>query len=212
MAVVTVYSATGDGWVYSYNATYATARTGSGTKGVSTAGNTGTVGQSLDTGTYECDEVFMAFDVSGVPGVTGATAAALKVVFDLDSSTTDFTLTAGITSDFGTVTTADFISGADLSGLSTACTLSTAGISTGSYTTITNSGTVLLDQVKLGATVFLCFYSSRHSGNNTPAGYELVGVRMADYTGTTSDPKIEVTATPVGSASGGSPMGHLLVR
>lgn len=193
MATYTIYSDTADGYLESFDATYATARAGSGSINVDTTSTSIYVGQL--SGTYYCIESFVSFDTSSVVGVVSS--ATLSLYGKDDGSATDFTMTAA-TRDWGaTLTTGDFVAGASLSGLTTVATFATSGFSIAGYNVFTSTGS-FLSAINIGGTTRLIVYSSRHSGNNTPTGNEYVGCYSADQTGTTNDPRLVVVAAPAG--------------
>lgn len=207
MPTTTVYSSTDDGTVYGSNATYATAR--STAAGALTS--TGAIGQD-GPGTYNCYEYLCDFDVSGVPNVANASAVTFALYVTGDSSATDFTATAANIADYGTLATGDWVAGASLSGLTTAATLATSGVSVSAYNNFTNSGTVLLDDVKAAGNTSMLCYSSRHSGNNTPTGVERIDFSTTEASGTSQDPKLTITTPATGGFPTGNPFSHILVR
>lgn len=200
MTTTTVFAGTSDGYVYGSDTVYSTARSTAST--ASDADNDAIVGQRFLGGTdYRCYELFFQFDVSAVPDVASATAAVLSLVGADDQSSPDFTITAAL-SDWGSaLTTADWVAGASLSGLTEAASRSTVGIALESYNAFT-SAAGLLTQVQAAGNVRLLLFSSRHSGNNAPSGDELVSFYMSNQPGTTKDPKLVVT-TP--DAAAGQP-------
>lgn len=201
MATTTVYASSTDGDIQSSNATYLTARSG----GTLTAGTSGTfffVGQNLKAGNYSCYEAFLNYDLvgGGIPAGTVATAASLTFGLFSDGSVTDFVVEAR-THDWGSsLTTADWVAGSSLSGKTLLASLSTSGIA--NPFTLTNSGTALLDAVNTALAgdgilrVLLC--SDRHGAGTAPTGSELLQVYSTDQTGTTNDPKIDVTYPDAG--------------
>jgi len=181
-----------DGWAGDY------AVTRSGTGVVLEAGASSTivaVGQLRVVSFYQVFwvyEGFLAFDTSALTSGATVSAAVLRVTSYADYSTTDFDIQARLR-DWGTsLTTADWVAGADLSGLTLL----------GSYATSSgftaNTGYDLSDTAmganvnKTGSTrMLLC--SSRTVGNNAPTNNEFVHIYSANYTGTTRDPKLTVT-------------------
>lgn len=194
MASYTIFGATGDGVIESTNATYSTARSGSGL--AATTVNV-IVGQTLDAGTYGCWEGFFAFDTSSIVDAETVTAVTFGMYGLGDFSTTDFTLTAADSNWGATLTTADWVAGASLAGLTTWGTLTSVGWGVESYNSLTGNSSFMSGINKTGSTYFLV-YSSRHSGNNTPTGTESVQVYGADEAGTTKDPKLDITTSAFG--------------
>jgi len=143
-------------------------------------------------------ETFLGFDTSSIPDGDTVSAAVLRVTSYADSSTTDFDIQARLRDWGTTVTTADWVAGADLSGL----TLLGSYATSSGFTANTGydlSDTAMAANVnKTGSTrMLLC--SSRTTNNNAPTTPEYVGTYSSDYTGTTRDPKLTVTYAAGGS-------------
>lgn len=189
MATLTVYAAAGDGTLQSFNATYSTARAGSGVSLI--GGSTLTVGQSTGFSVYQSG---LPFDTSAVGASATVSAAVLETYLNSDDSTTDFILRARDYA-FGTYTAADFVAGTNLASTgSLRASLDTNGIgATGQYKTWTDAAMAAAIN-KTGMTE-LVLYSSRQEGNNQPSTNEMVALRSADSTGTTTDPKLTITYT-----------------
>jgi hypothetical protein len=208
MTTTVVYADASDGYITSQgleydnegpvDGNYADARAGSGPTSALTAdtGSTSlTVGQDRVFGlaySYYVYEAFLSFDTSGIDDGDTVSAAVLNVTSHADSSTTDFTIQARLR-DWGTgLTTADFVAGASLSGLTLLATYATSSGFTANTAYDFTDSAMPANVSKTGATrMLLC--SSRTVGNNSPTGNELVAIKSADTTGTTSDPKLTVT-------------------
>lgn len=194
MTTTTIYSDAADGGVYGFNvSTYATARS------TATVANTTDTFQALGQKSgggfsYYCYELFFWFATATIPDADTVSAATLSLYGQADNSTTDFTLTAALHNWGDTLTTADWVAGASLSGLTTVASRSSSGWSTAAYNDFTD--VAFPANVDKTANTRLIVYSSRHSGNNTPSGDEHVFVWMADETGTTKDPKLTVVHAP----------------
>ena len=208
MATATVYSATTDGQISSSDdeaGNYSIARNGTGVLTPNTLSATINPGQRLVGGAeYQVIEGFLSFDVSALAGAT-VTEATLSLWLVTDSSTTDFTIEAR-THDWGaTLTTADYVAGGNLAGKTLLASLTTVGIGTGAYVTLTNESTNLVDAITAAlagaGVVYVVLCSSRTTGNNAPTGNEFVTMSAADEAGTTQDPKLDITYT---EAAGGS--------
>ena len=200
--VTTVFSAAGDGQVLCSDTTYSVARSGAGSLAANTAATTIQIGQRVPAGNFQCYEGFLSFDTSAITDTDVVTVVTLDMWLTTDSSTTDFTLEAR-DRDWtpGGLTTADYVAGASLGGLTRVASLATSGIgATGAYKTYTSDASFLtVTNLKTG-TVALLIHSSRHSGNNSPAGEENVLFSSADETGTTQDPKITITHNSLATA------------
>lgn len=199
MTTTTVFSDTSDGRIASQSTSYTTARAG-GTLTAVTAGANFPVGQSSDfaggVDNYEVNEGFVRFDTSSIPDTDTISAAELSLSLNFDQSTTDFTVEARV-SDWGTtLTTADWVAGASLSGLTRVGTLASSGIgSTGAYKAFTEDGTNLRTAINVTGDTRLLLCSSRHVAGTSPASgvSETLYFDSADAAGTTKDPKLVIT-------------------
>ena len=152
----------------------------------------------------QVEESFIGFDTSPIADTDTVSAAVLNVTADSDNSTTDFTIEARLYDWGAGLEVADWVAGASLSGLTLLATKTTAsGFTAGTAYDFTDVA-MPANVNKTGSTrMILC--SSRTTGNNAPTGDEYVGIRAADYAGTTSDPKLTVTHA-AGVAIAGMPL------
>lgn len=194
MTTYTIFGSTEDGRIKGSNATYLTARStgASGTK----ANTSDTVGQLLG---YECHELFLLFDCSGISGAETVSAAVLNLDLASNSSVTDFTVNLrsknwGPTFD----TPTDFVAGASLSGFTLLGTLATSTFgSTNVYYSFSDVAMAALVNAKSAATAFVAA-SDRHEAGTVPTGNEFVTFYLADNAGTSNDPYLAVTAAAAG--------------
>ena len=137
-------------------------------------------------------EGFLAFDTSSIPDGDTVSAAVLNLTALADGSTTDFTIEARL-SDWGTgLTTADYVAGASLSGLTLLAHRATSSGWTAAYDLTDDAFPANVN--KTGTTrLLLC--SSRTTAGTSPTidRDEYVYAYSADQTGTTRDPKLTVT-------------------
>jgi len=197
--VTTVYATApgGAGAVVSEDATYATARTG----GALDIESNHAVGQRV-TSSYTCRESHVIFNTSGIPDDDIVSAVVLSLDGSSDLSDTDFNVVAAPSSyNGGVVVTGDWVSGASLGALTTLASWNTSGYSAG-YNAFTETADFKTAINKTGNTPII-LYSSRHSAGNTPTGDERVIFVDADATGTTADPKLDITHA--GAAAAFSP-------
>lgn len=190
---LTVFSDAADGEVGSSNATYSVARSGSNLV-ASASATVHSLGQALSGGTYFCYEGYIKFDTSGLTASANISSAVLSISGNLDASSTDFTIEAR-NFDWGvTVTTGDYIDGANLGGNTLVAHHDTSsGWAVGSYNDFVDDA--LPANTNRTGTTYIQMSSSRQRNNNTPVGNEFVNWRTADQVGTTSDPKIVYTYT-----------------
>lgn len=192
MATYTVYSTTADGLLESNHGTYSTARAGANLA----ANTTGTIqanGQR-EFFNYRIYEFFVGFDTSAIPDGATVSSATVSLYGQSDSSSTDFTSQARLKDWGGTLTTADYVAGADLSSLTLLATHATSGgWSTSAYNDYTSDANFPSNVSKTGTT-YIMFSSDRTSAGTSPsiAGSEFVDAYTADDSGTTRDPKLVV--------------------
>lgn len=197
MTVTTVYSSTADGRVQNTHATYATARSGGGTFGVTTAANGGDLGQVYSGVDYSCRETFFEFDTSAI-GSDTVTDVEFATTYSLNLTTTDFIGECRIKDWGGTLNSADYVAGADLGSYTLVATIDTStdllGSGSGTYSPWTSDAAFLTNINGSGTTRVFCS-SDRMRNNNTPSTSEYFTMRMADNSGTTDDPRLIVTHT-----------------
>lgn len=199
MTTTVFYSGAADGYISSRDDDYSLARAGTGASLSSNANaTTGYVGQAADGAPgflYQCTEGFLSFDTSSLPDGAIITAVTLSLYGDTDSSDTDFTINARAYDWGAALATGDWVAGASLSGNTLLATFATSGFSTSGYNDFTSEAAFLAAINTTGIT-YIILSSSRHEGNNTPAGDEYVLWNTADETGTSKDPKLTITYDP----------------
>jgi len=218
MSTLVVYSDTSDGhilsqdsvsWQYAYQgpADYSAVRAGTAL-GAYVGDAQVIVGQRKSSQSYQDEnedwwyeesfqawEAFLAFDTSSV-GWGTVSAAVLNLTSQEDKSVTDFIIEARLR-DWGTgLTTADWVAGASLSGLTLLAHRDTASGWT------VNTGYDLTDDafaanVNKTGTTRLNLSSSLTRTGTEPSEYfyEQVSAYAADQAGTTKDPKLTITYT-----------------
>lgn len=196
MPSTTIYSATSDGRILSSGEfAYSAARNGEEGLAVDSAASSLNVGQQF-VDEFFVYEAFLNFDVSSLSGST-IDSATLSLWLVVDASTTDFTIEARARNWGDTLESGDWVAGGSLSGLTLLASISTSGIgATGAYKPLTSEAALLTAIATAAAgdgilRLMLC--SSRTTGNNEPTGNEFVTVSSADETGTTQDPKLDIT-------------------
>lgn len=207
MTVTTVFSGTSDGFIDSSStfANYALARAGTGSLAADTASTTFKVGQSRLNGsdTSNCWEGFISFDTSAITDSDTVSVVTLDLWLVTDVSTTDFTIEARERDWGATLTTADYVAGASLSGLTLMASISTSGIgATGAYKTLTSQAAFLTATNLKTGTVYLLVDDSLEVAGTAPSSgvNENVLFSSADNAGTTQDPKLTITHAAAPSA------------
>ncbi|KKR91230.1 hypothetical protein A2409_03755 [Candidatus Curtissbacteria bacterium RIFOXYC1_FULL_41_36] len=193
--VTTVYATApgGVGKVHSTHSVYASARTGASPSVTSlfSPSDKHVVGQDASNG-YRCFESFLIFDTSGLPDTDNIDDVVLSLDGNVDWSTTDFNVIAAPSDyDGGPVVVGDWISGADLAATTTLASWNSSGYSA-TYNAFTSVAAFLTAINKTGNTPII-LYSDRHSDGTAPTDLERVEFTDADASGTTTDPKLDIT-------------------
>jgi hypothetical protein len=192
MSTLTVFADAADGRVRANHATYANARTGSGATMYSDT-TSGYYGQDLG---FYANEYFVSFDTSSIPDDNVVSNPVLSLTYFENSSDTNFIAQARLYDWGATLTTADWVSGDDLSSLPLLATWDTnsfTGVNT--YQAFISEPAFANAINKTGFTRII-ISSSRHLAGNEPTGIEYMGINSADVAGTTYDPKLVLTYAP----------------
>lgn len=200
MTVSTFYAASADAGLLCSSATYLTARSGGGSLSTNGAGATCEVGQYKPGANYYVYEYLCSFDTSAIPDSDVISAAVLSFCSGQDGSTDDFTLEAYAYDWGAAVTTADWVPGASLGGLTKVATCPTTSWTGASatYIDLAEVGSALRDAVDKAGTTRLLLASSQTRLGVANASDEYVKVCTADYAG--RQPRLVVTHAP---AAGG---------
>ena len=184
-----------DGVIDSYDATYANARSGSGTLSVNTSNTQDFFGQEIVSSNYYCKEYFGEVDCSGLP--TGETVDLAEFYWrvNTDSSVQDFTVEIR-EHDWGggTLTTGDFVAGADLGSKTLWSSFSTSNILGSNSVMAFSSETALKTAVALRGNLRFIMASDRQRTNNAPAN-DTTDEQISIWTGNNSsanDPALGV--------------------
>ena len=201
--VSTFFGNTADGWINSDGAgDYATARAGNGLVAESAA-TTMEVGQGFVGGQYFCSEGFLAWDTSAIPDTDTVSVAVLSVYGQSSLLEANFTIQARTKAWLASLTTADWVAGASLGGLTLLATFATSGWSNAAYNDFTSEAAILAWISKTGNSECLLDHNGQ-ADNTDPAPNDMfVYPWTADQTGTTNDPKLVVTHAAAGG--GGQP-------
>ncbi len=179
-----------DGTIESSNATYSTARAGSSLSVQNSTVNNLVVGQA--TG-YGIDQAFIGFDTSSIPDTDEIISVSLELYLKVDGSTTDFVVEARLHDWGGTLTTADWVAGADLSGKTKLATLASSGIgATSAYKAFT-SETAFKANVSKTGTTYIVLCSKEQTDNSAPTANEYLSFENADQA---EYPKLTVVHAP----------------
>lgn len=184
MTVYTVFADTNDHHVICTNATYATARSGAGTKTDYTTNITAPMPQVLSAGVYYCSEYFLSFDTSVIPA--GTPAAVFLDVF-LAATQTAATQVIDFAEFAWSGGTADYIAGASLSASPQFSRSFSNGEAAGYKTTTTNPA-----NVARSATYKLVGYARFLRTGSAPTDATDLTLYTANQSGTANDPRLRV--------------------
>jgi hypothetical protein len=211
VATATLLSDPADGFIITDSLTYASARDGVGGIGTFTATTSEAIaGQSFDSGsgTYYCIEGFLQMDSSIVgAGGTIDSDPALRLYFEQDHSSTNFTLNVAAYDWGGTLTNGAFRTAAQLTALTVLAQYSVTAPSTAAYTSIpTIDGAAFRAAINKTGMTRLIVYSARHAAGTVPGptlGDEFVDAWYGDEGGS-KRPELSFDYT-VAAAAGGGP-------
>lgn len=199
MTTTIIRGLTADGGVSSFDfSSYSTARSGNNlsvntTDTVLRGGGAGSVGQDVSIG-FECDEAFIAFDIGGasIPSEDSIIDVALQirqeagtsVAFDVEAR--DY--------DWGpTLTTGDWVAGADIGSHTLLATLASSTATT-TTRTFTPSGSSLIAHVEANraGTSRMLLNSSRHRNGDQPSSNEYLTFISANASASTNRPTLVI--------------------
>lgn len=197
----TFFAETSDGGISSFDQaaspsyTDARAGTGSGAPSATDFGNFIELGQRYDDKLgdpfYEVYESFVQFDTTSLPDGDTIDSAEFSFEANNDNSDTDFTVEL-YDEDWGaSLTAADWVPGADLSGMTLRASYDTSSGWTGG-TRYTFTDVALAAAVSKTANTRLMLASSRMRTGTAPTGKEFVSHDAAEVSGTTSDERLIV--------------------
>lgn len=198
MTVTLVFGDTADGQIQSANASYATARTGSGLAANSASG-TMAYGQQLSGGTYTLWQAFLRFSYAAIPATERLVTAMIEVVHSsLTGTGTSRELEFwSLTWSGGGLTTADWQTAyaGNLLGRVTAVN--------GAGTKYVYAGSANLEAAVTAGTSIECFaVTNRQRLGTTPSGQEGGVLYSADASGSANDPLLIFTTVPRSTLTG----------
>lgn len=192
--VDTFFSQNVDGYVDGTSGTYLTARSGAGSYAADSSSNPLYFGQFLLTGTYTLYEDFLSFDTSPLPDTDVISSAVLSGFLNDNHTSGSFILQARLDNWGTSLTTGAWVPGASLSALTLLATLDTSLLSTTAYYAFTDVA-MPANVNKTGVTrMLLC--SSKLVSGTAPAALEY-GAFTIDHSGSSNDPKLDVTHIPL---------------
>jgi hypothetical protein len=201
MSTYTFYSAANDGALRSTGPDYASTRAGSILVEYPSAGTDYMfVGQNVS----KVHEGFLRFDTNSVPDSYSITSVVLSTYLEDSGYYRTYSLEARAYDWGTTLTTADYVAGANLAALTLLAHYPAASMTaayTAWYTDIAFTSYIN----KSGYTrMILC--SSHTTTGVEPTGNETVTIRTSEYSGTDMDPRLTVIAVP---PSGGHAATHI---
>jgi hypothetical protein len=133
----------------------------------------GYAGRDVAAGTYYVFDLYASFDTAVVPDDDVITDVVLSLNLEEDGSTTDFTMEARLFDWGASLTTADWVNGADLAALPLLATLPTAGIgATGAFKDFTSESAFIGAINSTGSTrMLICCAGKRSATPNADSEY-----------------------------------------
>ncbi|QEQ93602.1 hypothetical protein SEA_ZUKO_24 [Streptomyces phage Zuko] len=189
MTTTIAFGNTNDAYLFSGNNTYSTALAGSSLGISSTSDTTLFVGQQKSGTPYTIWQAFLQFGF--VDTAASSTVAGYLRLTSSQVTGTGVSRALEINKfDWGTLTTADWRTPAQLSSLYSSSRLGgVANIQSASNLTV-RAGYLNLTDLDTAATLRYVMNTSRNRLQNTPTGLEYNGFRSADYSGTDTDPAL----------------------
>lgn len=181
-----------DAYLMSESASWTQARDGLGTFTAYSSGATLTLGKLLSSGTYYAYEAFLSFDTSSIPDTAEITAAVLSVAAAVTDSKT-WTLQAKAFDWGGTLSSSDWQDATEWAALTLLAEYAmSGGWTSGNRYNLTEYGTNLQAAINKTGSTRMILASSNISGI-APSGDDATQMHASEATGTTNDPKLEVT-------------------
>jgi len=197
-----VYADASDGYASSAGTSYASCRAMTSPT-VTTNLTSDFIGQTKVSIFFTVYELFQSFDTgTPIPDTDTVSSATLAeyVVAGSDYSTTDFVTDARIHDWGATLTAADVVAGADLSGKTLVATFDSSTLTTNVYNSFTSDAAFVSNVSKTGIT-YLILSSAEQAANSAPANAEYYRPSSADETGTSQDPKLTVVHAGAGGSN-----------
>jgi hypothetical protein len=169
MTVSVFNPTTADGRLRNSNATYLTARSGGGTFATDTTATFAEVGQELSGGIYYCYESFFDFDTSIIPvGATIASATLEGYVVSVSTGSSTAAIVRARIKDWGaSITTADWVAGASLSGQTLVAHMAAlSGLTVSAYNTFVNDA--LAANINKGGVTRIMLHTDRLEAGTAP--------------------------------------------
>jgi len=194
VASYTFYATTADGYILSANASWATVQAGSVSLSAVTTGNTLYVGKLNLSGSNQFNVSALGFDTSSLPDDAVITATSLSVCPSANA-TYSWVLEARTYNWGATLTTADYRTPTQWSALTLLAQYDlSGGLTADTHQALTSFGTNLDDAINKSGATYLMLGDSTFGGIAPPTNTTLrISLYSADETGTTKDPKLEVT-------------------
>lgn len=172
------------------SATYSVVRSGNSLAVVNASSPALVIGQLLSGGEYYIYEAFLDFDTSSIPDDAVITSVELKLYGSSSPGADTGNLNVYL-SDWGaTLTTADWVAGASLSGLTRAASFGIAGWNASGWNSFTEDGTNFQDGINLSGSTRLLLASDNQATGTAPSGNGIVLFQSANGT---NPPQLIVT-------------------
>lgn len=190
MTTTLVYANADDGYLYSYNPSYATARSGPADGVTAGSSNVGYYGQNNNDGQYANFQTFLRFTYPAVAAGDTVVSAAVKLhqAVQLSTGVARNLELRGYSYSSGGLTVADWRTPANLSAAVLYGTVNNIQGSVGKATYAGTDDMVALIQIQ--AYLEFVVVSSRQRAGNTPTADEGSAIWTTDASGTANDPAL----------------------
>lgn len=196
MTVTVVFGKTTDGYLWNYDASYATARNGPA-DGV-TGGNTGYIGQNNNDGQYAAFELFIGFDYPAIPDTERVTSAVfrIKTAAVLAPSVATEAYAIGYAWSGSGLTVADWRTPTQLNAASNRIDAQFGVINQSNGKTVYAGSDEFLAAMIPVVSMEEVVVTNRMRSGTTPTSDEGIAIWTADASGTADDPAIIYTSAP----------------
>lgn len=193
MTLITLNPTANSGFLQSTNASYTTARAGST---LTVASNALRVGQQQSTN-YIVLETFLEFSISGIPAGSTINSVSLQLYLAADGSSTDFTAQVRSVDYGASLTTADWVPGANLGSSTLLATLASSGVTANTYNSFTENSSNFRSAITIGGTLRFLIASDRTASGTAPTGTEYLNFAPPSDATNPAKLVIDYTAPPI---------------
>lgn len=191
MASYTFYGVTADGFIESRSASWSSVQAGASLNAQPTD-PADLVGKFFQSGVYGVNQAFIGFDTSSLPDDSVVSAAVLSLYANGAFGALGWDLQAKAFNWGASLTTADWRSVSQWNALTLLGSISASDIAADAYSALTSYGSNFADHINKSGTTYLMLCTDHWTGI-APAGLSYAIIHFGDQSGTSKDPRLEVT-------------------